>query len=154
MLKILLKRLQPRAEFILVKEQAGFRTGRGTVKQIFNLCILSEKYWQHQKDNFHVFINFKKAFDMVLHNDLWATMRQYNMGIQLIGIIKQLYINDKSAVCMEGRLGEWFHVRSGVRQGCLLSPKLFNIFLERIMTEALENHTSTISIGGQSMTNL
>ena len=66
-------------------------------------------------------------------------MRQYNMGSQLIGVIKQLYINAKSAVCMEGRFGEWFHVRSGVRQGCLLSQTLFNIFLERIMTEALEN---------------
>ena len=91
---------------------------------------------------------------MVQHNSLWITMRQYNMGSQLIGIIKQLYINAKSAVCMEGRLGEWFHVRSGVRQGYLPSSTLFNIFLERIMTEAFENHTGTVSIGGQNMTNL
>ena len=55
---------------------------------------------------------------------------------------------------MEGRLGEWFHVRSGVRQGCLLSPTVFNIFLERIMTEALENHTGTVSICAQNMMNL
>ena len=55
---------------------------------------------------------------------------------------------------MEGRLGEWFHVRSGVREGCLLSPTLFNIFLERIMTEALENCTSTVSIGRWNMMNL
>ena len=91
---------------------------------------------------------------MVPHNALWTTMRQYNMGSQLIDIIKQLYINAESVVCMEGRFGEWFHVRCGVRQGCLLSPTLFNIFLERIMTEALENHTGTISIGRQNMTNL
>ena len=44
MLKILLNRLQPKAKFILAEEQAGFRTGRRTVEQIFNLFILSEKY--------------------------------------------------------------------------------------------------------------
>ena len=79
MLKILLKRLQLEVHFIFTEEQAGFRTGRGTVKQIFNLHISSDKYWQHQKDLFHVFIDFKKAFNMVLHNALWATMRQYSM---------------------------------------------------------------------------
>ena len=96
----------------------------------------------------------KRHLTCVQHNALWTTVRQYNIGSQLIGIIKQLYINAKSAVCMEGRLGEWFHVRSRVRQGCFLSPALFNIFLERIMTEALEKHTGTVSIGRQNMMNL
>ena len=147
MLKILLNRLQPKAKFILTEEQAGFRTG------FQSPCIIS-KYLQHQKDLFHAFIDFKKAFEMVPHNALWTTMRQFNMGSQLIGVIKQLYINAKSAVCMEGRLGEWYHVRCGVRQGCLLSPTLFNIFLERIMIEALENHTGTVGIGRWNMMNL
>ena len=46
------------------------------------------KVLQHQKDLFYAFINLKKTFDMVPHNALWTTMRQYNMGIQLIGIMK------------------------------------------------------------------
>ena len=67
MLKIILNRLKPQAEKIIAKEQAGFRAGRSTTEQIFNLRILCEKYLQHQQDLYHIFIDFKKAFDGVLH---------------------------------------------------------------------------------------
>ncbi|WP_419652868.1 RNA-directed DNA polymerase, partial [Thiolapillus sp.] len=65
MLKIILNRLKPQAEKIIAEEQAGFRAGRSTTGQIFNLRILCEKYLQHQQDLYHVFIDFKKAFDRV-----------------------------------------------------------------------------------------
>ena len=52
------------------EEQAGFRAGRSTTEQIFNLRILCEKYLQHQQDLYHVFIDFKKAFDRVWHTAL------------------------------------------------------------------------------------
>ena len=55
MLKIILKRLKPQAEKIITEKQAGFRAGRSTTEQIFNLCILCEKYLQHQQDLYHVF---------------------------------------------------------------------------------------------------
>ena len=61
MLKIILNRLKPQAEKIIAEEQAGFRAGRSTTEQVFNLRILSEKYLQHQQDPYHVFIDFKKA---------------------------------------------------------------------------------------------
>ena len=66
MLKIILNRWKPEAEKIIAEEQAaGFRAGRSTKEQIFNLRILCEKYLQHQQDLYRVFIDFKKAFDMV-----------------------------------------------------------------------------------------
>ena len=67
MLKIILNRLKAQVEKIIAKEQAGYRAGRSTTEQIFNLCILCEEYLQHQQDFYHVFIDFKKAFDMVWH---------------------------------------------------------------------------------------
>ena len=55
---------------------------------------------------------------------------------------------------MNDALVEWFRTIIGVRQGYLLSPTLFNIFLERIMTDTLEDHVGTISIGGRTIKNL
>ena len=76
MLKIILDRLKPQAEKIIAEEQTGFRPGRSTTEQIFNLRILCEKYLQHQQDLSHVFIDFKKDFDRVWHAALWATMKK------------------------------------------------------------------------------
>ena len=67
MLTTMLNRLKPQTEKIIAEEQVGFRAGRSTMEQIFNLRILCEKYLQHQQDDYHVFIDFKKAFDRFLH---------------------------------------------------------------------------------------
>ena len=152
MLKIILN-IQPQAEEIIAEEQAGFRAGRSTTEQIFNLRILCEKYLQHQQNLYHVFIDFKKAFDRVWHEALWATMRKYNINASIIRAIENLYDKDQSAVLFNGSTGQWFRTTVGVRQGCLLSPTLFNIFLERIMCEALDDHEGSVSIGGRLITN-
>ena len=54
---------------------------------------------------------------------------------------------------MNGSIGDWFRTTVGIRQGCLLSPTLFNIFLER-MSDAMEEHDGKVSIGGRNITNL
>ena len=81
-------------------------------------------------------------------------MKLYNIDEHLINVIKALYSKATSAVFHNNKVGEWFHTSVGVRQGCLLSPTLFNIFLERIMDEALKDHQGTVSIGGRNITNL
>ena len=148
MLKIILNRLQPQAEEIIAEEQASFRAGRSTTEQIFNLRILGEKYLQHQQNLYHVLIDFKKAFDR-----LWATMRKYNINANIIRAIENLYDKAQSTILFNGSTGEWFRTTVGVRQGCLLSPTLFNIFLARIMCEALDDHEGSVSIGGRLITN-
>ena len=90
----------------------------------------------------------------VWHKALWSTMRLYNINANLIQVIENLYNKAASAVYLNGDLGDWFRTTVGVTQGCLLSPTLFNIFLERIMTDALEDHQETVSIGGRTTSNL
>ena len=112
-----------------------------------------EKYLQHQQDLYHVFIDFKKAFDRAWHAALWATMKKYNISTNLIQVIKNLY-NKATTAVLNSSIGDWFRTTVGIQQGCLLSPTLFNIFLERIMTDALEGHEGTVSIRGRAITNL
>ena len=153
MLKVILNRLKPQAEEIIAEEQAGSEPeeapqnrsstlescvkGTSNVSRICTMSLLIRK----------------KAFDRVWHAALWATMRKYNISANLVSTIEQLYDKATSAVQMNG-IGEWFRTTVGVRQGCLLSPTLFNIFLERIMSDAPEEHDAKVSIGGRNITNL
>ena len=81
-------------------------------------------------------------------------MKKYNTSTNLIKVIKNLYDKATSAVLFNSSNGDWFRTTVGVRQVCLLSPTLFNIFQERIMTDALKDHEDTVSIGGRTITNL
>ena len=81
-------------------------------------------------------------------------MKKYNISTNLIQVIKKLYNKVTNAVLFNSSIGDWFRTTVGVRQRCLLSPTLFNIFLERIMTDALEDHEGTVSIGGRTITSL
>ena len=67
---------------------------------------MCEKYLQHQQDLYHVFIDFKKAFDRVLHAALWATMKKYNISANLIRVIKNLYDKATSAVLFNSSIGD------------------------------------------------
>ena len=150
MLKIILNRLKNEAEEHLAEEQAGFRPGRSTVEQIFNCRIMMGKHLQHQKEIFHNFIDFKKAFDRVWHDGLWHALR--NFGIQgLVQTMKSLYSSASSAVLLNNNVSNYFRTTGGVRQGCLLSPILFNLYLENIMRETLHNYKTTISIRGRKI---
>ena len=97
MLKTILNRLKPWAEEIFAEEQAGFTAG-STTEQIFNLRIQCEKCLRHQQNLYHVFIDFKKAFDRVWHAVLWATMRKYKIKANLVRTIEHLYEKATSAV--------------------------------------------------------
>ena len=81
-------------------------------------------------------------------------MKKYNISTNLIQVIKNLYNKATSAVLFNSSIGDWFRTTVEIRQGCLLSPTLFNIFLEKIMTDALEYYDGTVSIGGRTITNL
>jgi hypothetical protein len=172
MLRVILNRLVHQAEQILEEEQAGFRAQRSTTEQIFNLRLLVEKHLEHQKELYHNFIDFKKAFDRVWHEGLWRVLKEYNIDNQLIEVIKSLYDEATSAVLLNGNAGDFFPMTVGVRQGCPLSPVLFNIFLEKIMQKALtpmhssvndcfadeagetDTSLSSVSIGGRPLCNL
>ena len=81
-------------------------------------------------------------------------MKKYNISTNFIRVIRNLYDKATCAVLFNSSIGDWFRTIVGVRQGCLLSSTPFNIFLGRIMTDALEDHEGAVSIRGRTITNL
>ena len=82
-------------------------------------------------------------------------MKKYNnLSANLIRVIKHLYDEATNAVICNSSIGNWFRTTAGVRQGCIFSPNLFNIFLERVMTNYIVDYEVTVSIGCRTITNL
>ena len=81
-------------------------------------------------------------------------MKTYSISTNLIRVITELYNKATIAVLFNSSIGDWFRTTVGVQQGCLLSPTLFDIYRERIMTGTLEDHEGTVSTGGRTITNL
>eukprot|EP00794_Sanderia_malayensis_P008574 gene8574-biopygen6861 len=154
LLKIIAERMKPQIEAVLSEEQAGFRAGRSTVEQICNCRILYEKFRDNNREVHHNFVDFKKAFDRVWRKALWATMRKHNITPKLIQLCESLYENATNAVMCDNKMLQWFQTNVRVRQGCILSPSLFNLFLEQIMMNALEDFDGTVVVGGRKINNL
>jgi len=100
------------------------------------------------------FVDFKKAFDCISHDKLWVTMMDMGYPPQLIDLLAKLYRKQLAKVRVAGTLSEWFPVKSGVRQGCVLSPYLLDILAEMVMRETLDGFQGGLQIGGRMITNL
>ena len=134
MLKILQARLQQDVNRELSDVQAGFRKGRGTREQIANIRWTIEKAREFQKNI--CFIDYTKAFDCVDHNKLWKILQEMGISDQLTCLLRNLYAGQKATVRTRQVLTtDWFQIGK-VRQGCILSPCLFNLNAEYIMRHA------------------
>ena len=87
------------------------------------------------------FINQKKAFDRVHREKLWAVLEDYGVHGELLDSIRALYADSKSFVRTDGGNSKWFKVTSGVRQGSVLSPLLFIVYMDHITREANDSET-------------
>ena len=135
--------------------QAGFRRGRGTRDQIANIRWIMEKTREFQKDAYFCFIDYTKAFDCVDHSKLWMSLLNTGVPSHLIWLLKNWYADQVAAVRTEQGLTEWFKIEKGVRQGCILSPYLFNLYAEHIIRNAgLEETEVGIRIAGRKINNL
>jgi hypothetical protein len=155
LLEIIRRRLKPHVEMNLSEEQAGFRPGRSTVEQIFVWRQLAERYIEAQHGELvNVFIDFKKAFDRVWHAGMLRVLQHYNIPRKLTALIQNLYSQAVSAVRIGTDISDWFQQTVGVRQGCVLSPDLFNLFLEHVLGEALEAYQGGALVHGRHVSNL
>ena len=122
MLKILQARLQQYVNHELADVQAGFRKGRGTRDQIANIHWMMEKGREFQKNIYFCFIDYAKAFDCVDHNKLWKILKEMGIQAHLTCLLRNLYADQEATVRTGHGTTDWFQIRKGVCQGCILSP--------------------------------
>ena len=135
--------------------QAGFRKGRGTKDQIANICGITEKAREFQKNIYFCFIDYAKAFDCVDHNKLWKILKEIGIPDLLTCLLRNLYAGQESIVRTGHGKTDWFQMRKGVGQGCILSPCLFNLYAEHIMRNTgLDEAQAGIKIARRNINNL
>ena len=126
--------------------QAGFRKGRGTRDQIANICWIMEKA-RVQKNIYFCFIDYAKAFDCVDHKKLWKILKEMGIPDHLTCLMRNLYAGQEATARTGHGKTDWFQIGKGVRQGCILSSCLFNLYAEYIMRNAgLEETQAGIKI--------
>ena len=130
MLKILQAGLQQYVYHELPDVQAGLRKGRGTRDQIANICWIFKKAREFQKNIYFCFIDYAKAFDCVDHNKLWKILKEMRIPDHLTCLLRNLYAGQEAT---GHGTTDWIQIGKGVRQGCILSPCLFNLYAEYIM---------------------
>ena len=103
--------------------------------QIFSVKMTVEKYLAKDRKLYAAFMDLEKAYDRVDWNALWDVLKIYGVGGQLLDGIKAFYKEASACVRVNGEMSESFGIRVGVRQGCVMSPWLFNIFMDSVIRE-------------------
>ena len=153
MLKILQARLQQYLNHKLPEVQAGFRKGKETRVQIANIHCIIKKAREFQKNIYFCFIDYSKAFDCVDHNKLKNSERDGNTRPPDLPPEKSA--GPEATVRTGHGTTDWFQIRKGVHQGCILSSCLFNLYAEYIMQNAgLDEAQAGIKIARRNTNNL
>lgn len=141
---VILNRLKPIAENVLGDYQCGFRPGRSTTDQIFNIRQIMEKMYEFGIDIHQLFVDFRQAYDSIDRRALWTAMGELGVPSKYIRLSRMTLEGSKSCVRVQNDLSKTFDIGSGVRQGDGLSATLFNFALEIVIRRAHLNNTGTI----------
>src|SRR5438552_7424207 len=131
------------------KSQCGFMNDTGARNAIFILRNICERSIEVNKDLNLCFIDFTKAFDRVRHTKL---LQDLNLDGKDIRLVRNLYWDQSAAIRYQYELGNFASIKRGVRQGCVLSPDLFNLYSENIMRHI--EGVGGLIIGGHTLNNL
>ena len=133
--------------------QNGFRKNRSTIDHLSSLTNIIETRKRQKKPTFICFVDFRKACDTINRNILWQKLNKMGINGNLYHSLKSIYENIKCNVRINGNYSDWFDVSSGLKQGCLLSPLIFNLYINDL-TLALEATGLGIDIKGINISSL
>ena len=149
-------RLQQYVNSVLPDVQGGFRKDRGTRDQVANIRWVIEKAREYQKNIYFCFIGYAKAFDCVDHNkQLLKILQEMGIPDRLTCLLRNLYAGQEGTVRTAHGTTDWFQIRKGVRQGCILSTCLFSLYAEYIMRNTgLDEAQAGIKVARRNINNL
>ena len=153
MLKILQARLQQYMNRELPNVQAGFRKGRGSRDQIANICRIIEKAREFKKSIYFCFIDYAKAFDCVDHKKL-EILKEMGIPDHLTCLLRNLYTGQEAIVRAGHGTTDWYQIGKGVRQGCILSPCLINLYERYILRNDGLEEALGVKTAGRNINNL
>jgi hypothetical protein len=135
---IIMRRVYAQMDDRLHECQSAFRKGRSLGDAVFTLRMIMSKCREFGKPAYMAFVDLRKAYDSVPRELLWLALRQYGVHPRLQALLFDLHVGTQAAVKLEGvRAREWFDVDVGVRQGCVIAPLLFNMFMDMMVKVAL-----------------
>ena len=143
---LLLRRLSQHLHSQLHEAQCGFVPGGGLTDAAFVLQQLMAKSWSHAVPLYLAFIDLRKAFDSVPRDALWRVLRAYGAPPLLVDLLMDLHTGTLAAVRLGALKGESFSVSCGVRQGCVIAPLLFNVFIDFVVKHALARMPNTCGV--------
>ena len=92
-----------------------------------------KKAREFQKNIYFCFIDYAKVFDCMGHNKLWKILKEMGIPDHLTCLLRNMHAGPEATVRTGHGTTEWFQIRKGISQGCILSPCLFNLYAEYIM---------------------
>ena len=135
--------------------QAGFRKGRGTRYQIVNICWIIKKAREFQKNTYSALLTIPKPLTVWITINCRKFLKRWEYQDHLTCLLRNLYAGQEATVRTGHGTTDRFQIGQGVRQGCILSPCLFNLYTEYIMRNAgLEGAQARIKIARRNINNL
>jgi len=142
--KILSMELQKYSEVFMTETQSGFRKGRSCTDPTFCLKLLIEKRREFNLETHLLFTDYEKAFDNIQRQILFNILKSGQIPDALLKAIVDIYTQNKILIKFSNKLSKRIEINKGVRQGCPLSPTLFNIYLDEIITKWQNQDTTGI----------
>ncbi|GFS25422.1 endonuclease-reverse transcriptase [Elysia marginata] len=152
LLRIIMIRIRGKLRPEISNNQFGFVEDRGTRNAIFTLSMIIERAIEMKKDLYLCFIDYSKAFDRVRHDELCKILNSTDIDGKDLRIVRNLYWEQTAATRIDDEISEYKPIKRGVRQGCVLSPDLFNIYSEMILRNIYD--LKGIRIGGVNINDL